>query len=150
MRLLTRYKYRKQLGFYVHSIVLISVAELIPRKNHEVILRAISGIKDFDVKYLIVDIGELEEYQKNLCNELHISDKVHFLGYRNDIKELNWSSDICVFPSRIEGLGMAAIEAMACALPIVTSNIHGVNDYSKDGVTGLKAASDDVEGFRKA
>jgi glycosyltransferase involved in cell wall biosynthesis len=46
-------------------------------------------------------------------------------------------------------LGLAAIEAMTCGLPILTSNIHGINDYSVDGITGYQNAPTDVEGFAR-
>ena len=69
------------------------------------------------------------------------------LGYRKDIPELNCSADVFCFPSYREGLGLAAIEAMYCGLPIVTSNVHGINDYSDDGVTGYKYAPTDLDGF---
>ena len=45
---------------------------------------------------------------------------------------------------------LAAIESMSCGLPVITSNIHGINDYSIDGVTGYKCAPDDVDGFKNA
>ena len=66
-----------------------------------------------------------------------LESQIHFLGYRNDIPEICNISDVFVFPSLREGLGMAALEAMACGLPLITSNIHGILDYSVDGVTGL-------------
>ena len=51
------------------------------------------------------------------------------------------------FPSKTEGMGIAALEAMACGRPIITSNVHGINDYSENGVTGFKCSPNDVEGF---
>ncbi|MDE0564860.1 glycosyltransferase, partial [Exiguobacterium sp. B2(2022)] len=60
------------------------------------------------------------------------------------------AADCFVFPSKREGLGMAALEAMAAGLPIITSNVHGINDYSVDGVTGFKCAPNDVKGFAQA
>ena len=56
-------------------------------------------------------------------------------------------ADVFCFPSYREGLGLAAIEAMASGLPLLTSNVHGINDYSEDGVTGYKYTPSDAEGF---
>ena len=64
--------------------------------------------------------------------------------------ELLTASDIFCFPSKNEGLGLAAIEAMASGLPIITSNIQGINDYSIDGITGFKCSPDDVKGYADA
>ena len=72
------------------------------------------------------------------------------LGYRKDISELNHAADIFCFPSIREGLGLAAIEAMACGLPIATSAIRGINDYSVDGATGYACPPLDVDAFAKA
>jgi glycosyltransferase involved in cell wall biosynthesis len=49
-----------------------------------------------------------------------------------------------------EGLGLAAIEGMACGLSMITSNVHGINDYSENGVTGYKCSPYDVDGFAEA
>ena len=59
-------------------------------------------------------------------------------------------SDVFCFPSLREGLGVAAIEAMASGLPLITSSVHGINDYSVDGVTGYKCDATDVQGFAEA
>ena len=80
--------------------------------------------------------------------EVHnLSNQVKLLGFREDIPELCKISDVFAFPSLREGLGLAAIEAMAAGLPLITSNINGINDYSKFGKTGYSYNATDVEGF---
>ena len=79
-----------------------------------------------------------------------LGNRVKFLGFRKDIPELCNVADISAFPSRIEGLGLAGIEAMAAGVPLVSSNVHGILDYVKDGVTGYALNPDDVEGFANA
>ena len=85
-----------------------------------------------------------------MAKNLNVLEQVHLLGYRNDIVQLNHCSDAFCFPSHREGLGLGAIEAMSSGLPIITSNVHGINDYSNDGVTGYKCAPTDVDGFANA
>jgi glycosyltransferase involved in cell wall biosynthesis len=75
---------------------------------------------------------------------------VTLLGFRDDVIEVMKAADCFVFPSKREGLGMAALEAMAAGLPLITSNVHGINDYSIDGVTGYKCSPEDVTGFARA
>lgn len=138
---------KMELGVPENSTVLVSVGELNKNKNHEVIIRALAELNDANVHYMIAGEGPLKGYLRELADSLGVADRVHLLGYRNDVAEIYKAADICCFPSFREGLGLAAIEAMACGLPIVTSNVHGINDYSVDGVTGYKCVPRDVHAF---
>ncbi|MBE6564444.1 MAG: glycosyltransferase family 4 protein [Ruminococcaceae bacterium] len=145
-----RVQKRREIGVPENAFLLLSVGELNENKNHQVIIRALAKLKDSNVHYAIAGTGDKKEFLLRLAKELGVTDQIHLLGYRNDVPELNYASDVFCFPSHREGLGLSAIEAMACGLPIVTSNIHGINDYSVDGVTGYKCRPDDVDGFMKA
>ncbi|MBQ6625181.1 MAG: glycosyltransferase family 4 protein [Clostridia bacterium] len=141
---------RHEIGVPEYAKLLLSVGELNENKNHQVIVRAIAKLNDANIHYAIAGIGDKKEYLLNLAKELGVEAQVHLLGFRKDIAELNYSSDIFCLPSYREGLGIASIEAMSCGLPIVTSNVHGINDYSIDGVTGHTSAPGDVNGFAEA
>ena len=130
--------------------MLLSVGEMIDRKNHEVIIRALGTLQNKNIYYVICGKGPLKEYLLNLATQLGIADNVVFLGFRKDIPELCNTADISAFPSRIEGLGLAGIEVMAAGVPLVSSNVHGILDYVIDGETGYACDPDDVEGFAKA
>lgn len=145
-----RKEYRKGLGLSDDNIMLFSVGELNKNKNHEVVIRALEQINNKNVHYFIAGQGNLKDYLLELAKKLNVEDQVHLLGFRNDIRELNHCADIFMFPSLREGLGLAAIEAMASGLPLVTSNKHGINDYSENGVTGYKISPNDVNGFAEA
>lgn len=138
---------RKELSIPVDSFVVLSVGELNKNKNHEVIIRAIANLNNPKVYYVICGQGALENYLNELIIELGLENRVNMLGYRDDIAEICKSADVFAFPSLREGLGLAAIEAMATGLPIITSNIHGINDYSINNVTGYKNDSNDIVGF---
>lgn len=129
---------RAELGFCDEDFIIISVGELNSNKNHEIIIRALSEIEDKTVKYIICGQGELKEYLERLIAEKNLQERVKLLGYRSDIRELLHMADVFAFPSKREGLGLAALEAMASGLPLLTSDVHGINDYSMDGVTGYK------------
>ncbi len=141
---------KEELGVPRDKILIISVGELIPRKNHEVIIRALAKLDSPDIYYAIAGKGVLKEYLTNLAKELGVSEKVIMLGYRTDVYELYYAADISAFPSRIEGLGLAGVEAMAAGVPLVSSNVHGILDYVIDGKTGYAINPSDVDGFAEA
>lgn len=132
---------RREIGVASDDFVLLSVGELIPRKNHEVVIRAMSVLKQKGslkrIEYVICGQGAYEADLKKLAEELSVGDHIHFLGYRNDISEICNCADLFVFMSHQEGLPVALMEAMACGLPAVCSNIRGNIDLIEDGVTGL-------------
>jgi len=139
----------KELGIDDDSFVILSVGELTKRKNHEVIIKAIAMLKNPKIHYVICGQGPLQEYLKNLALRLNIGNQVHLLGYREDISEICKSCDLFAFPSLREGLGIAALEAMASGLPLVTSNVQGIVDYAVDGETGFVCNPKDIKGFSK-
>lgn len=141
---------RREIGIPQNAKLLLSVGELNENKNHQVIIRAIAEINDANIHYAIAGIGEKKDFLLNLAKELGVEEQVHLLGFRTDVPELNKISDVFCFPSRREGLGLASIEAMSCRLPIITSNVRGINDYSQNGITGYNCSPDDVSGFAKA
>lgn len=141
---------RRQLNINMDDILILSVGELQNRKNHRVIIEALGQINNPKLKYIVCGRGELLEEYKELCHKLKIEDNVQFLGHRYDIDEILAVSDIFAHPSQREGLGIAAIEAMASGLPLITSNVQGIKDYVKDGINGYSFEPYDVEGYKRA
>lgn len=141
---------RQEIGVPEDAVLLLSVGELNENKNHEVIIKALAKLNNPNIHYAIAGIGDKNDYLLELAESLGVRERLHLLGYRDDIPELNCSADVFCFPSYREGLGLAAIEAMACGLPLITSNVHGINDYSVDGITGYKVAPSNVDGFAAA
>ncbi len=138
---------RKEIGVPENAFVLLSAGELNKNKNHETIINAIAKLKKLDVYFVICGQGSLENYLFNLIKKLELEKHVKLLGYRKDIAEIYKAADLFVLPSRREGLGLVGLEAMASGLPLITSNVHGIVDYSVDGKTGFTCAPDDVDGF---
>ena len=125
-----------ELGLNGADTILVSVGELSVRKNHEVVLRALAREQDPHYQYLICGLGPLKEQLDRLVEELGISDRVHFLGYRNDIAQILNIADIYVFPSLQEGLPVALMESMAAGKAVACSRIRGNTDLieAKGGV----------------
>lgn len=143
-------EYKESIGVPTKAVMLLSVGELIERKNHEVVIKALGKLKRKDIFYVICGKGPLNEYLKKLAKENAISENVIFLGFRQDIPQLCHVADISAFPSKIEGLGLAGIEAMSAGVPLISSNVHGILDYVIDGKTGFACDPTDVDGFAKA
>lgn len=141
---------RKELGIPEDAFVLLSVGELNKNKNHETIIRAIKNLNNPNVYYVICGQGGLKGYLTKLSEKLGIVNKIKLIGFRTDVKEIYRVADAFAFPSMREGLGVAALEAMASGLPLITSNIHGIVDYSKNGISGYSCMCKDVDSFSNA
>lgn len=140
---------RKELGIPEDAFVLLSVGELSKRKNQDVIIRALSRIKEENVYYLLAGEGDRHSDYQAMIQKYQLTDNVRLLGRREDVIELCKMADVFVHPSMREGLGMAALEGMAAGLPLLSSNVNGINDYSIHGKTGYSYAPNDISGFAK-
>lgn len=116
---------KMELNLPVDKTICLSVGELIPRKNHETIIRAIARSQEKNFIYVICGHGELEGKLKKLVRDLAVEERVVFLGYRTDVLEIYQIADYFIFPSYQEGLPMAMLEAMASGLPVICSDIRG-------------------------
>ena len=130
-----REKKRTELGLKETDFALISMGDLIERKNYSVAIKAMSKISDLNIHYFICGKGPEESKLIKLSEELGLRKRVHFLGYRNDIKELLKAADAFLFTSKQEGLARSLMEAMASGLPCVASKIRGNTDLL-DGTDG--------------
>lgn len=108
----------------------VNVGELSHRKNQEVLIRAISDIQNCFLT--IAGRGDLYEYYENLIKSLGLEDRVKLLGFRTDVIEICKACDLFVFPSLQEGLPVALMEAMACEVPVVCSEIRGNVDLIQE------------------
>lgn len=125
--------------------VVLSVGELNVNKNHKTAIKALALLEDKSIHYCIAGNGPLLKELIDFSRKCGVEKQVHFLGYRRDLPAIFREAKLFLLPSYREGLGMAAIEAMFCGLPLISSNRHGINDYSIDGVTGFKCPPDDYK-----
>lgn len=138
---------KKELGLSEDTFLILSVGELLPRKNQQVIIRALGLLNDQNIHYILCGKGNQLTQLQNLAKENHVENQVHFLGYRKDILNIYGQTDLLAFPSMREGLGLAGLEAMYCGLPLVTSNTSGPRDYMENGKTGYMFDPYDSKGF---
>ena len=141
---------RSELGLKDGEIALISMGDLIERKNYAVAIRAIAEAKSERLHYYICGKGPELNNLKKLAADLGVGEQIHFLGFRTDVRELLGAADLFVFTTKQEGLPRSMMEAMASGLPCVASAIRGNVDLIENGVGGYLCPSNDVEGFAKA
>lgn len=119
---------RAELAIPDSAFVAISVGNCSAVKNHSELLKAIATLNRQDVTYLHVgEEGGCGE--RELARRLGIAGRVRFLGAMNDVRGPLHAADVFVMPSLHEGCGIAAIEAMACGLPVILSDVAGLEDF---------------------
>jgi len=96
-------------------------------------------------KLMMVGDGPEKEKAEKLCIELGISEKVIFFGNSNEIDKILAYSDLFLLPSETESFGLAALEAMAWSVPVVSSNSGGLPEVNIDGVSGYLSAVGNVD-----
>jgi glycosyltransferase involved in cell wall biosynthesis len=130
---------------------IISVARLVPIKGMSYLLRAMTYVKDGS----LVIIGDGPERRKLelLSRRMELSDRVFFAGWISDrsrILDHLRQAAVFVLPSLSEGLPRVLIEAMACGLPVVATNVGGVPEVVVDGVNGLLVPPRDEKALAEA
>lgn len=111
----------------------------------DVIDVAFRVMKKVPVKVMMIGDGPDRSIAEARARELNIADHVIFLGKRENVFLLLSSSDVFLMPSSLESFGLAALEAMACGVPCVTSNAGGLAELVKDEVCGFTAPVGDVD-----
>jgi N-acetyl-alpha-D-glucosaminyl L-malate synthase BshA len=101
--------------------------------------------KEIPSKLLMVGDGPERVYCEQLCRDLDICENVRFLGKQDAVEEILSVSDLFIMPSESESFGLAALEAMACKVPVITSNAGGLPELVINGVTGFMDNVGDIE-----
>jgi N-acetyl-alpha-D-glucosaminyl L-malate synthase BshA len=105
--------------------------------------------KTIPAKLMMVGDGPERLEAEELCEKLGITDKVIFFGNSNEIDEILSYSDLFLLPSETESFGLAALEAMAWSVPVISSNSGGLPEVNISGVSGYLSNVGDVEDMAK-
>lgn len=142
-------KKKQELGLDNGSTILGTVGVLNESKGHRYIIEAVSKIlaEGFDVRLIIAGEGILHKDLDTLRASLGLDSRVKLLGFREDIAELLSLMDIFVFPSLWEGMSLALLEAMACGLPVISTDVHGAVDLIGNNQRGILVQRKDVQGL---
>ena len=148
--LVEKQEVRRVFGLKEKDIFAISVAQLIKRKNHMVLIQTVAKLNNPHFHLFICGDGVQEAELRAKAKELDVESQIHFLGFRKDIYKISSAADIFLFASLQEGLPVAIMEAMACGLPIVASNVRGNYDLIDQDKGGYLVNPMNVDGFVKA
>jgi glycosyltransferase involved in cell wall biosynthesis len=143
---------RLELGLSQEAVVVTLVARLVPIKRVDRFLRVASALTPTadDVRFLIVGDGELHDRLRASSEARALGDRVIWAGFRRDVPQVCFASDVVVLCSDNEGTPVSLIEASAAGLPSVSTRVGGVPDVVLDGETGILIERDDEEAFTAA
>jgi len=134
------------------SPTLLTIGRLTASKGHRVLLRAMREVvrRMPGARLLICGTGMDEAALRRQAHALGLGDRVEFLGFAPDVRRVLAQADVFVMPSLSEGLGVAVLEAMAMAKPVVSSDAGGLPESVIDGETGLVVAAGDAGALAEA
>ena len=144
-----REELRRKLGLKPSELVLIYAAEFSKRKNQGMLIEAMQSLPEH-VVLLLPGQGEMREMCRMQAGRAGLTDRIRFPGFVRDMENWYRASDICVSSSRIEGLPFNVMEAMACGLPVVASDIKGHQDLICAGENGFLYSFGDTKEFVNA
>ncbi len=129
--------------------VIVHVSNFRPVKRVPEVVRVFHRLRQegLAVKLLLVGDGPDRVPTEHLARELGVYDDVRFLGKQDPVEEILSIADVFLMPSGSETFGLAALEAMACGVPIVASNIGGLPELVVDGETGFLCPLGDLDAF---
>ena len=126
--------------------IITHVSNFRPVKNIKNVVLVFNNIqKEIPSKLLMIGEGPEKEMAEKLCKELSIENKVEFLGNSNQVEKNLCHSDLFLLPSNTESFGLAALEAMASKVAVISSDAGGLSEINIHGETGYLTKPDDIE-----
>jgi glycosyltransferase involved in cell wall biosynthesis len=121
---------RRELGIAPDELLLVAVGNLYAVKGHMILLQALSTLhrsgEQLPWRLAIAGRGDEEMPLRTFAEAEGLTDRVHLLGYREDVPDILAAGDVFVMPSLSEGLPLALVEAMSASLPVIASEVGGI------------------------
>ena len=137
------------------KIIIGTIKTLNPKYGIDILIKAFKIVKDsdinVDIELQIAGKGEQEKELKKLCRELNLEQNVKFLGYLNQKEVIDTFNkfDIAVFPSTFESFGVAAVEAQACGVPVIVSNVGGLPEATAPNYSSILVEKENPDQLAK-
>jgi N-acetyl-alpha-D-glucosaminyl L-malate synthase BshA len=130
--------------------ILLHASNFRKLKRVEDIVRIFAEVrKKIPSKLLFVGDGPDRSGAEDLCRELNLSDDVRFVGKQEQMEEIIAVADLFLLPSEYESFGLAALEAMAAGVPVISTNVGGLPEINIDGKTGFLSNVGDIENMSR-
>lgn len=140
---------RKQLGIGDAPPVVLFVGSGFERKGVPTLLQAMARMTRNDAVLLVVGRDRNEKQMRWLAAKLGIAKRVHFLGGQEDVRPLYGAADCFALPTLYDPMPNAALEALACGLPVVTTTTSGAAELIKGGISGCVVEPLDAESLAR-
>ena len=147
-----RAEWRRCEGIDQDAFVFVNVGRLCKHKNQQLLIRAFAETvnRGKNAVLLIAGDGDCLGRLKKTAKEHSVSEKIYFLGVRNDVKELLGAADVFVLSSELEGNPLCVMEAMAAGLPVISTEVGGVSQLIEDGRSGMLVKKGDLRALSDA
>lgn len=120
-----------------HKFVIGAVGRLSPEKGHIYLINALSCLKNIDYECIFVGDGPLRAELENFVKTAHLSNRVKFLGFQDNVAKTMSQMDVVIMPSLNETFGITIVEAFALKKIVIASDVGGIPELVIDGETGL-------------
>lgn len=145
---------RDSLGLDEDASIVGAVGNMRPTKGYDTMLRVMHALRGLQPKVHLAILGwerpPVQDQLRQLRSSLGLDDRVHFLGFRDNVPELMNGMDVYVSTSVSEGFSLTTAQAMACGLPVVCTRSGGPEEIVTDGVDGMLVPVGDVPAIAKA
>lgn len=144
---------RDELNLPANAIVVCCVAILRATKGHRELIEALRPLMEERPQVHLVLVGNgspLFEQLQALIADIGLADRIHMLGFRNDVHSILAGSDIFALATQKEASGTVYVEAAAAGLPVVGIDVGGVSEMVNDGETGILVPAGDIAKLRAA
>jgi glycosyltransferase involved in cell wall biosynthesis len=128
---------------------LVMIARFEPQKDHATLFRALAGLKEKPWTLDLVGNGPLMGDMQALASELEIGSHIRFLGQRMDVDQLLGEAQVSLLVTNWEGFPLSVLESMRAGLPVIASDVGGINEAIQEGTTGYLVPRGDVIHLRE-